>query len=94
MLHVREPDPSLSYRVPWRVDRLSDTHPLIVNDGDEPLDFVRVFRSDGTTEQWGRLLPGETVDLCLCDTDLDAVVVTLCWFRRTTGVEYTWRFVM
>lgn len=94
MLHIRDPEPSPSYPVPWRVERASETHPLLVNDGGEPLDVVRVFRSDGATEQWGRLHPGETVDLCLCDTDLDAVIVTVCWFRPATGVEYAWRFVM
>jgi hypothetical protein len=94
MLHLREPDPLPSYPVPWRVERQNETHPLIVNDGDEPVDVVRVFRSDGTTEQWGRLQPGDTIDLCLCDTDLDSVVVTVCWFRSGTGVEYAWRFVM
>ena len=40
------------------------------------------------------MLPGETVELCLCDHDPADVVVTLGWFRPETGLEYVWRFVV
>lgn len=94
MPHTLETERSVAYRVPWRVHRVSESHPLVVNAGDESVDAVRVFRLDGTTERWGRLLPGETVDLCLCGADLDDVVLTVCWLRPSTGIEYAWRFVM
>ncbi len=94
MLRLLEPSTPRPYRVPWRVDRVYDTHPLVTNDGDEAVEFVRVFRSDGTTEHWGRLLPGETAELCLCEADLNRLVITLAWFRPDTGEEYCWRFVM
>ena len=86
-----------AYPVPWRVDRVFDTHPLLTNAGEEPVDGVRAFGAHGTlasTERLGRVLPGETIDLCLCETDLDSAVMTVCWFRPSTGVEYAWRFVM
>lgn len=89
--------PAASYPVPWRVDRVIDTHPLLTNAGAEPVEHVRTFGSHGTsatTERLGRVLPGETIDLCLCGTDLDSAVMTVCWFRPSTGVEYAWRFVM
>ena len=92
-----------AYPVPWRVDRVYDTHPLVTNDSASVVDFVRVFidnrrRVDGgrgapETQHWGQMLPGETVELCLCDRDPADVVVTLGWFRPETGVEYVWRFV-
>ena len=94
MMRTRESDVSTAYPVPWRVERVSDSHPLVVNSGSEPAEAVRVFRSDGSTAHWGSLAPGETLDVCVCDADLDTVIVTLCWFRRSTGVEYAWRFVM
>lgn len=99
MLRAVEPEqsPPPAYRVPWRVDRIYGTHPLVTNAGASPLDFVRVFidggRSAPDTQLWGQLLPGETVELCLCDRDEQDVVVTLGWFRPETGVEYVWRFL-
>jgi hypothetical protein len=99
MLRALDPDDDpLAYRVPWRVDRVYDTHPLVTNDSGAPVDFVRVFvddaRSARDTEFWGQMLPGETAELCLCDHDPAEVVVTLGWFRPETGVEYVWRFVV
>lgn len=96
MLRALEPDDHPSaYRVPWRVDHLYDSHPLITNESDRAVDFVRVFvvggRCDGGTEFWGQMLPGETAELCLCAYDPADVVVTLGWFRPETGVEYVWR---
>ncbi len=88
------PLPSHAYEVPWHIDRLSDTHPVVVNRSREPARFVRVFGSDGTTQRWGELAPGDSFDLCLCGSDLDDLVMTLCWVRGDTGVEYVWRFVM
>lgn len=94
MLSAVEPVPPIAYEVPWHIDRISETHPVITNRGPGAAEFVRTFGSDGSTRRWGRLEPGETIDLCLCGTDLDDVVMTLCWFRADTGVEYVWRFVM
>lgn len=98
-MRVRDPIDFQPYRVPWRVDRVHDSHPLVTNGSDEPADAVRIFRADTAAERadtahWGRLLPGDTAELCLCDADLDSTVVTVCWFRPTTGQEYAWRFVM
>lgn len=94
MLHVVEPGTAQAYPIPWRVDRAGGPHPRVTNGGLEAVEHVRVFRSDGATERWGRLLPDEAADVCLCGADLDEVIVTLCWFRPSTGVEYAWRFVM
>ncbi len=94
MLRTLEPGRSRPYRVPWRIDRVHETHPLVTNDSTEPADFVRVFRSDGPTEHWGQLLPGETAELCLCDADLSSLVVTLAWYRWSSDEEYCWRFVL
>lgn len=95
---VDSEDSASAYRVPWRVDRVSEPHPLVTNDSDAALDFVRVFVGSAIcpaeTSFWGQMLPGETAELCLCDHDLDDVVVTLGWFRPQTGVEYVWRFVV
>src|SRR5687768_17172417 len=99
MLRAVDPEESPSaYRVPWRVDRVYETHPLVTNTGSTALDFVRVFIDDAhsarETALWGQMLPGETAELCLCDHDPDEVVVSLCWFRPETGVEYLWRFAV
>jgi hypothetical protein len=99
MLRALDPDESLSaYRVPWRVDRLYDTHPLVTNAGETAVDFVRVFvdsaQHSPETTLWGQMLSGETAELCLCEHDPDDLVVTLSWFRRETGDEYVWRFVV
>ncbi|KAA9110293.1 hypothetical protein [Microbacterium rhizomatis] len=96
-----EPDefrPPPAYRVPWRVHHVYEKHPLITNVSAAATDFVRVF-IDGAhvtvdTQLWGQMLPGETAELCLCDLDLEDVVVTIAWFRPETGVEYLWRFVL
>ena len=98
MLHVLDPDDlPPAYRVPWQVDRVYDTHPLITNDSVTTVDFVRVFvdstRCAPETQFLGQMLPGETAELCLCGHDPD-VVVTVGWFRPETGVEYVWRFVV
>lgn len=91
-------DPTPSYRLPWAVNRLFDSHPLVTNTGAAPVDFVRVFTHSrsgvATTEHWGQMLPGESVELCLCDADLDDTIITLAWFRQEDGAEYVWRFVM
>ncbi|MGB4777840.1 hypothetical protein [Microbacterium sp.] len=94
MLRALEPGRSRPYRVPWSVDRSDGAHPTLTNIGEEPADFVRVFRSDGPSEHLGQVLPGENVTLCLCGADLDAVVVTLAWYRWLTDEEYCWRFVL
>lgn len=101
MLHALEPDeprPPLAYRVPWRIDRIYDRHPLVTNVGPAAVDFVRVFLDLGrraVTEHWGQMPPGDTVELCLCDAEPEETIgVTLAWFRPDDGEEYLWRFVM
>lgn len=42
----------------------------------------------------GQVLPGETVELCLCASDPDEAVVSIAWFRQRDGLEYLWRFVV
>lgn len=90
--------PPAAYRVPWRVDRADPAHPVIVNASQETADFVRVFCGDRAdterTQLWGQVLSSERIELCLCDADLDEVVVTLAWFRQHDGLEYVWRFVV
>jgi hypothetical protein len=91
--------PSVSaYRVPWRILRDERAHPIVVNISTEPVDFVRAVRDDPlagiSTELWGQVLPAEHVELCLCDAELDDVVVTIAWFRQSDGLEYLWRFVV
>lgn len=89
------PDPS--YPVPWAVDRRDRTHPVLTNSSGR-VDFVRVFartsRDPGRTRLWGRVRAGEQLEICLCDTDVDDVVITLAWFRPDDGLEYVWRFVV
>jgi hypothetical protein len=101
MLSPLDPDdapPPLAYRVPWRVIRDDSAHPVVVNHGAENADFVRIFRDDGSsadsTRLWGRVEPGDRIELCLCSANLDEVVVTLAWFRAGDGLEYLWRFVV
>lgn len=94
MLRVIEPGKSRPYRVPWSVDRGAERHPTVSNLSDEPADFVRAFRSDGVSEHWGQVLPGEQVTLCLCEADIDSVQVTLAWYRWRSDEEYCWRFVL
>lgn len=93
-----ETPPPVAYRVPWHIIRDDSVHPVVVNDGTEAADFVRVFRDDDIrrdrTQLWGQVLPSERVELCLCAADLDEVVVTLAWFRPGDGLEYVWRFVV
>ncbi|MEQ6898934.1 hypothetical protein [Microbacterium sp. KR10-403] len=81
--------------MPWRVDSLYDTHPLVTNAGTEALDFVRALVSAGRvrqSHQWGQMLPGETAELCLCAYDLERTAVTLAWFRPGDGGEFAWCF--
>jgi len=93
-----QPPPTAAYGVPWAISRTDRTHPVVLNAGPEPVDFVKVMRSDASpahlVDLWGQVLPAETIELCLCDSDLDDVVVTIAWFRQTDGLEYVWRFVV
>lgn len=93
-----EQPPQPAYRVPWRVVRADASHPIVVNDGQDAADFVRIFTDDGTSadqaQLWGQVLPSERIELCLCSADIDRAVVTLAWFRQTDGLEYVWRFVV
>lgn len=89
--------PPVAYRVPWSIRRTDPSHPVVTNDSAESADFVRIVRDDGGGEGiqlWGQVLPSEDIELCLCATDLDEVIVTLAWFRPTDGLEYVWRFVV
>ena len=92
-----QPLPPLAYCVPWVISRRDHAHPVVLNAGREPVDFVRVFRADVRDEArvdlWGQVLPGETAELCLCGSDPDEAVVTIAWFRPLDGLEYVWRFV-
>lgn len=99
MLHPtdtpRPPQPP-AYGVPWVVTRTDRTHPVITNAGLEPVDFVKVLRSDAPAdlvELWGQMLPAEAIEMCLCGSNLDEVVITIAWFRQHDGLEYVWRFV-
>lgn len=83
--------------MPWCVARTDLMHPVVFNAGSESVDFVRVFRDDDFSrghDLHGRVAPGGCFDVCLCDADLDAVTITLCWFRGDTDEEYIWRFVV
>lgn len=86
-----------SYPVPWSVDRRDRTHPVVTN-RTGIVDFVRVFarttQDPGRTQLWGQVRLGEQLEICLCDTDIDDVVITLAWFRPDDGLEYVWRFVV
>ncbi len=89
--------PPTAYRVPWFILRTDPRHPVVINDGPESADFVRLFRDDQAsagTQLWGQVLPSEDIELCLCAADLDDVVVTIAWFRPADGLEYVWRFVV
>lgn len=90
--------PLNAYPVPWSVDRRDRAHPVVANLGPSTVDFVRVFASAGIgperTQFWGRVGPGEQLEVCLCDVDLDDAVLTLAWFRPDDGIEYVWRFVV
>jgi len=101
MLHSIEPPqrpPAIAYCVPWVVTRGDRAHPVVMNAGREPVDFVRVLRMDAAQNElvdlWGQVLPTETVELCLCESDIDDVVVTIAWFRQLDGLEHVWRFVV
>jgi hypothetical protein len=92
-----EPRPPLAYRVPWRVDRVYDRHPLVTNAGPAAVDLVRVLIDHGSgsaTEHWGRMPAGDTAELCLCDADPGDTTVTIAWVRPENGVEYLWNFAM
>ncbi|UNK71965.1 hypothetical protein [Microbacterium sp. H1-D42] len=101
MLHpIDPPQPArpVAYCVPWVITRSDREHPIVMNAGREPVDFVRVFRDDiddqRVVDLWGQVLPAETMELCLCASDPDEVVVTVAWFRQADGLEYVWRFVV
>lgn len=90
-----------AYLVPWRVERLHDSHSLVTNAGATPLDVVRVFVQVGAapggsgrieTHLWGGMMPGESAELCLCALDPEDCVVTVAWFRPRDGREYVWRY--
>ncbi|MBS1905727.1 MAG: hypothetical protein JST33_03980 [Actinobacteria bacterium] len=89
--------PELSYPVPWDVDRRDRTHPMVTNLG-ATVQFARAFartsHDPGRTLMWGHVKHGDQMEVCLCDTDVDDVVVTLAWFRPEDGQEYIWRFVV
>lgn len=88
----------LAYRVPWVVIRRDRAHPVVMNSGSEPVDFVTVLRSGADdarrVELWGQVLPAESIELCLCRLDEDDVVVEISWFRQRDGLEYVWGFVV
>ena len=94
----KQPAHPVAYCVPWVIARRDRAHPVVRNAGHEPVDFVRVFRDDVDHQQvvdlWGQVLPGETIELCLCASDPDEAVVSIAWFRRLDGLEYLWRFVV
>lgn len=85
-----------AYRVPWRVERLHESHTLVTNASHTPLDIVRVFVQIGSTRtethMWGFITPGESAELCLCAIEPDDCVVTVAWFRPDDGREYVWRY--
>lgn len=92
-----QPPPTTAYGVPWVISRADRTHPAVLNAGIEPVDFVKVMRSDAPADLvdlWGQVLPAETIELCLCGSDLDEVAITIAWFRQRDGLEYVWRFVV
>ena len=93
-----QPAPPVAYGVPWTIVRADRSHPVVTNGGSEPVDFVRVFRDDVESHKvvdlWGQVLPAEALELCLCASDPDEVVVTIAWFRQADGLEYVWRFVV
>jgi hypothetical protein len=94
MLRAVTDESPAAYALPWAVDRTHEFHPRITNASSETLWAVRVFRPDRSPSHLGTLAPGHTVELCLCDADLDEAVVTVCWFRGDTGPEYAWGFVL
>jgi len=101
MLHsidISQPAPPTAYCVPWVVTRGDRTHPVVMNAGKEAVDFVKVLRTDAQdgrlVDLWGQVLPTETIELCLCDSNVDDVVITIAWFRQRDGLEYVWRFVV
>ncbi|MFD5226852.1 hypothetical protein ACFWHT_14645 [Microbacterium sp. NPDC058342] len=92
-----QPTRPTAYCVPWVVTRRDHTHPIVMNAGREPVDFVKVMRGDAVggelVDLWGQVLPGETVEICLCDSGDEELVLTIAWFRQHDGLEYVWRFV-
>ncbi len=98
MLRAIEPVDPRPYRLPWRVERIHGTHPLVTNSDRVGVEHVRIFLAVANraheTQHWGRVGPGEIVELCLCDHDPAEAVVTLAWFRPDDGIEYLWRFVL
>lgn len=87
-----------AYPVPWHIRRRDPRHPVIQNAGPDDVDAVRGFVGDrhgrARTDPWGRLRPGDAIELCLCGAHLPSTIVTLAWFRPGTTQEYLWRFVL
>ncbi|MGF3057310.1 hypothetical protein [Microbacterium sp. YY-01] len=85
-----------AYALPWSADVRDFRHPRLALRGMEPVDFVTVFtRGDGRMDDaqlWGRVLPGEVLDLCLCAYTGDDVTVSITWFRERGGDEHIWSF--
>ncbi|WP_460816550.1 hypothetical protein [Microbacterium petrolearium] len=92
----RRPPGRGAYPVPWHIDRADPAHPIVRHRGRDPADAVRVFLCDehgrARTERWGRVRPGEALQLCLCDVDRASAVTTLAWFDA--DAEYLWRFTV
>lgn len=92
----RRSRPTPAYPVPWRVERVDPLHPIVRHGGEEAADAVRVFICDAAgpirTERWGLILPGEALELCLCEADPASVLTSLAWFRAGSDEEYLWRF--
>ncbi|NHI17279.1 hypothetical protein [Microbacterium excoecariae] len=85
------------YAVPWTVVR-DGAHPVLRNSSDEPLAYVRTVLANPAAgppvgEPWGLVLPGDEIDLCLCDLDADNVTVSVAWQPLGTEAELVWQFV-
>ncbi|WP_141932367.1 hypothetical protein [Microbacterium sp. SLBN-146] len=75
---------------------MSRGRPQVVNASKDRLEFVRVFVEapiGRRTFHWGRVLPGEGIDVCLSGCDPDDSVITVAWFPEGSNLEYCWRFV-
>ena len=85
-----------AYPLPWRVERLHESHSLVTNIGVTTLDMVRVFVHLGSarteTHHWGIMAPRDSAELCLCALDAGECVITVAWVRPRDGREYVWRF--
>lgn len=80
---------------PWLVQR-ELPHPVVVNTSVEPLEYARALIRTGDrvmTEHWGTILPGDENEICLCDTDVADMAITLSWRRVGIDEELLWQFV-